>query len=324
MILCITHSSDFYTIDIVQNALNRMGVPSIRLNVDEFAINYRIHYDFTDNGRQLYRLNINGLTIESSQITAVWYRKLWDLTVPDDLDLTYRSVFVKEYRTYLQLFFDSLKDLYWINDMQVDHAVGGNKIYQLKIANRVGLRVPKTIISNEAATIRAFYKSCVNGTIMKLHGALEKSMHAKSFLPTIKLADEDLKNLEELSYCPMIFQEYIDKLYELRIIYVDGEFFTGKIQHKEMQTDWRITRGSSPSWERYPLPNEIKHKLRRMMQRLNLGFGAIDMIRNREGAYIFLEINPQGEWGMLQKELNYKIGETLAEKLIEHARKNEQ
>lgn len=60
------------------------------------------------------------------------------------------------------------------------------------------------------------------------------------------------------------------------------------------------------------------------MQRLNLGFGAIDMIRNREGAYIFLEVNPQGEWGMLQKELNYKIGETLAEKLIEHARKNEQ
>ena len=32
--------------------------------------------------------------------------------------------------------------------------------------------------------------------------------------------------------------------------------------------------------------------------------------------YIFLEVNPQGEWGMIQRDLGYPIGETIAEKLV--------
>jgi hypothetical protein len=39
----------------------------------------------------------------------------------------------------------------------------------------------------------------------------------------------------------MIFQPYIDKEYELRIIYIDGEFFTGMINNSE-NADWRIAR----------------------------------------------------------------------------------
>lgn len=53
-----------------------------------------------------------------------------------------------------------------------------------------------------------------------------------------------------------------------------------------------------------------------MMQKMGLFFGAIDMIRHQDGRYIFLEVNPQGEWGMLQRDLSYPIGETIAEKLV--------
>ena len=40
------------------------------------------------------------------------------------------------------------------------------------------------------------------------------------------------------------------------------------------------------------------------------------MIKNTGGQYVFLEVNPQGEWGMVQKYLSYPIGETIADKLI--------
>jgi glutathione synthase/RimK-type ligase-like ATP-grasp enzyme len=53
-----------------------------------------------------------------------------------------------------------------------------------------------------------------------------------------------------------------------------------------------------------------------MMHELDLLFGSIDMIRHTNGDYVFLEVNPQGEWGMLQKFPDYPIGETIAEKLI--------
>ena len=115
----------------------------------------------------------------------------------------------------------------------------------------------------------------------------------------------------------MIFQEYIPKQYELRIAYVDGEFFTGKVPGENNETtDWRTIRGRVVAWEPYELPAAVCEKITTLMQRLGLTFGAIDMIRNRSGEYVFLEVNPQGEWGMLQKDLDYPIGETIAKKLV--------
>ncbi len=53
-----------------------------------------------------------------------------------------------------------------------------------------------------------------------------------------------------------------------------------------------------------------------MMQEMGLYLGAIDMIKGKDGKYYFLEVNPQGEWGMLQKELSFPIAEKIADNLI--------
>ena len=37
----------------------------------------------------------------------------------------------------------------------------------------------------------------------------------------------------------------------------------------------------------------------------------------------FLEVNPQGEWGMLQRDLGLPIGEAIAIKLVNRITKNE-
>ena len=49
------------------------------------------------------------------------------------------------------------------------------------------------------------------------------------------------------------------------------------------------------------------------MKKLNLNFGALDFIRATNGDYVFLEVNPCGEWGMLQKTLNYPITDHMAQ-----------
>jgi glutathione synthase/RimK-type ligase-like ATP-grasp enzyme len=53
-----------------------------------------------------------------------------------------------------------------------------------------------------------------------------------------------------------------------------------------------------------------------MMKEMGLYIGAIDMIKGKDGQYYFLEVNPQGEWGMLQKELGFPIAERIADNLI--------
>jgi hypothetical protein len=312
MVLCITHSADFYTIDIVQRSLEQAGISSFRLNTDEFAVSCRLNY----NLQQTACLHTGDKNIRASDISGVWYRKMWKMKVPPELDPAYQQVFTKEYQTYLDIFFNQLSHVPWMNWIRTDHAVGADKFMQLSAAHAAGLTVPASVFTNDAQTIHEFFESCNGDIIVKLHGSLSKSMEGNTpFFPTTRLSHKHLERLAELAYCPMIFQQYIPKDSELRIVYIDGDFFTGKIPNDEA-TDWRAIRDRQITWQHYELPSQVCEKIIALMRQLGLTFGAIDMIKNKTGDYIFLEVNPQGEWGMLQKELKYPIGETIAKKLV--------
>lgn len=310
MILCITHSRDTYTIDLVQQHLRQLGYASFRFNSDEFGTRYRLQYRLEHNGPQ-YILQHGNTLIRASDIAGVWYRKLWDLEVPANLDPAYTAVFRKEYRTALLIFLDALH-VPWINNLHADHAIGGNKMLQLAYAQASGLHVPRTVFSNHAADALQFYEDCKGDVIVKLHGALSKTMDgAGAFFPTTRLRKEDTLMLDTLAACPMILQEHIHKEKELRIAYVDGAFYTGSLKAPDV-TDWRAT---VVQWEPYELPDAEEEKIDSMMRAMGLHFGAIDMIVQPDGKHLFLEVNPQGEWGMLQKYLGFPIAETIAEKL---------
>ena len=103
-----------------------------------------------------------------------------------------------------------------------------DKFYQLRCAQQAGLRIPKTIITNEAEQVRAFYKDLDSEMICKLHTSLFfLGMERSNFsFYTTTVSAEDLEGMDQqLAICPMIFQEAIPKAYELRIAYVDGQCF---------------------------------------------------------------------------------------------------
>ena len=70
------------------------------------------------------------------------------------------------------------------------------------------------------------------------------------------------------------------------------------------------------SWQRYALPEPVHERLAALMSCLELRQGAIDMIVTPAGDHVFLEVNPTGEWGMLQHELGLPIGDALADALL--------
>ncbi|MBP9793496.1 MAG: ATP-grasp ribosomal peptide maturase [Flavobacterium sp.] len=322
MILCITHSNDFYAIDIVIKKLKELGQEVIRFNSDDFS--YKIHFEYCNfSNQQVLRITTPDFDITSDQIKAVWYRKLWTINIPENLEEAYKKIYYQEYTTMRTIFFDSLKKAFWINPISIDHEIGENKFHQLQLASSSGLQIPKSIFTNNPKAVMHFFHSIPNKQmIAKLHGSLSRSMSGNTpFFPTTVIQEEDLENLDTLQYCPMIFQERIDKQYELRIIYVDGTFFTGLINAQDSLKgvdDWRAANDIFPKWQLYSLPKNICDSLTKMMKEMNLYFGAIDMIRNKAGEYIFLEVNPQGEWGMLQRDLGYPIGETIGEKIALH------
>jgi glutathione synthase/RimK-type ligase-like ATP-grasp enzyme len=117
----------------------------------------------------------------------------------------------------------------------------------------------------------------------------------------------------------MMFQERIPKATELRVAYVAGRTFTGVIDASQSaagQTDWRRATPDECRWQRGDLPEDITRRLVKLMKRLGLIYGGIDLIRTPEDDYVFLEVNPAGEWGMLERDLDYPISEALADALL--------
>ncbi|MBF6643479.1 MvdC/MvdD family ATP grasp protein [Chryseobacterium indologenes] len=311
MILCITHSQDYYNIDLFFAYLSSQNVPYFRLNSDR--LNHFQKISVTENSFEL--TDEYGNSIHSEQIEGVWHRKAWKISVPEELDPDYEKIFLSEYASLRYNLITVLEDIPWINPYETEKKIDGNKMFQLKIAEKNRLIIPETVFSNNEEKIKNFFHQYCNGkAIAKLHGVTAKTMSGENMISTTVIEEDSLEHLSDIAYCPMIFQPYIEKEYELRIVYIDGEFFTGKINNSE-NTDWRLTR-EEYFWSTYELPDQIKENLTSMMQEMGLYLGAIDMIKGKDGKYYFLEVNPQGEWGMLQKELNFPIAEKIADNLI--------
>src|SRR5215211_7396557 len=315
VVLLLTHSGDFYTIDLVSQALARRGVRPIRFNTDLFPSSVKLLAHAGDQ-RAAHLFTEAGDQISAGEVRAVWARMLWSPRMADDLDERYRSMCVGESIAALEGFLDALHDARWVNDLR-RQAAAENKQRQLRVAAQAGLRVPRTLVTNDPAAARQFFAETEGRMVAKLLRPLTVSMNAPAiFVYTSQVHEEDLASAETLRHSPMVFQEMIPKARELRIAWVAGEAYTGALDASGTsrgQTDWRRAAPGECQWQAAELPSEILRGLRAMMSKLGLVYGAVDLIRTPAGEHVFLEVNPGGEWGMLERDLGLPISEAIAE-----------
>jgi len=324
-VLLLTHSGDFFVIDRVIEALRRRGARPVRLDTDRFPRHLGV--SFLDLGQDSsegprYLLGLEGeepdAALDTAQVEAVWTRSLWPPDLGDDLDPEHRGACVAQIHEALDGFLYGLGHARWINDL---HAMrrASNKIHQLDAARRVGLAVPRTLVTNEPERVRRFFDRTGGRVVTKLLAGLTFGMERQpGTFHTSDVAEDDLEELEGLRYGPMIFQEKVDKDCELRVLYIAGRVFAGAIRAAGTRgaTDWRLAELDETGWESTEVPAEVVAGMRRLMRGLGIRQGAFDFIRTPEGEHVFLEVNPVGEWGMLERDLDLPITEAVADALL--------
>lgn len=319
-VLLLTHSGDFYTVDLVARALARRGARAIRFNTDLFPSSVKLSARAGDK-RAAHLHTEAGEEISAAEVRAVWARKLWSPRMADDLDERYRLMCIGESAAALEGFLDSLHDARWVNDIQRQRSAE-NKQRQLRLAVRAGLCVPRTLVTNDPAVARQFFAETEGRTVAKLLRPLTTSMNAagQPFVYTNTVSEEDLAGAELLRHSPMVFQELIPKACELRVAWVAGKVFAGALNASGTSrghTDWRRAAPGECRWQQARLPAEVSSGLQALMSELGLVFGAIDLIVTPSGEHVFLEVNPSGEWGMLERDLGLPISEAIAGALLE-------
>ncbi len=317
VVLLITHSGDFFTIDRVAEALSKKGAQPFRLDTDKFPLEVQMTARF-DKSKSYHTLEYGTHSISTEQVQAVWMRRIWEPDLSKELAPQFREACVRESQATLDGFWDSLREARWVDNLERIN-VAHNKLLQLRVASVVGFVIPQTLITNKAESAREFFQQVNGKMVSKLLTTLSRSMEATSFfLYTSTVKEEDLLDAESLRYCPMVFQEQIPKQSELRVVYVNGNVFVGALDADVYAgaVDWRKPGVEVGAWQHYKLPDEVVNRLKIFMGKLGLLFGALDFIVTPSGEYVFLEINPIGEWGMLEKDLDLPISSAIADALI--------
>jgi glutathione synthase/RimK-type ligase-like ATP-grasp enzyme len=313
----ITHSADHFTIDRVQDGVARRGARPIRLDTDQFPGALQLTSRIGPEGGSL-RLRADGVDLPIDEVGAVWMRRIFPPPRPEGLSELEAAQCVRESRAALDGFLSALSGAAWLDPLpRVQHAE--NKLLQLREALRAGLRVPRTVVGNDPDEVRALWGECRGQLVTKMLTPVTRSMGAPpAAVYTTTLSAADLEDLDGLALSPMIFQERIDKVRELRVIYVAGRCFAASLD--ATRDDWRsAARGATSPWRRDALPDEVAAQYDALMRALGLRFGAADFLRARDGSYHFLEVNPVGEWGMLERDLELPIADAIAQELCQRA-----
>jgi len=303
-VLILTGLYDF-SADIVAIELESKGVPFIRVNKEHIC-----DYEYSvDPVSPSIKVRANGkLVAEGDELTSVWFRQpvflrntpSTPLSPHEQLSRSQWSAFLRGLSVYEQIA--------WMNWPQATY-LAESKPYQLYMANQCGLRVPKTLVTNDANSIKNNFTAQI--VVKSLDTVLLRDQEDSLFTYTSE-CDTNQITQDSVQTAPLLAQEYLHPKIDYRVTVIGREVFAVKIlcDGEPVSGDWRVENRDTLQYIDCDLPEGVEEGCRRLMEKLGLNFGAIDLVEATDG-FVFIEINPTGEWGWLNTE-DRRFGEKIA------------
>lgn len=299
MILIITHKTDF-TADFVINKLNQRNISYKRFNCEDIFLS-----SFTVKFNSKFQYSI----LNEVNYKSVWFRRT-KLPEIKNLSGEERLYILNETDSFLKNLYSSLPAK-WLSQPDSVYKAE-NKFLQLKTAQQIGFLIPETIITNSKSELKEFFNQNNENIIIKpISQTRIQYNESAAFIFTNPVTKKVIEEIEKYDLTPCIFQQNISKEYEVRATVVRDEVFAAAVysqEDNETKTDWRKKK---LKFVETTLPNEIKQLCVQLLKKLNLEFGAIDLIKTPEGKYVFLEINPNGQWAWIENQTGQKISEAI-------------
>ncbi|WP_236700485.1 ATP-grasp ribosomal peptide maturase [Allosalinactinospora lopnorensis] len=207
-------------------------------------------------------------------------------------------------------------DCLWLNPA-VATAAAEYKPRQLAAARQCGLRIPRTVITNDPEYAYAWASDLGRPFVYKpLSGVWHPEAGEIRILYTARLTDPAVVRDPALTRTAHMFQEWVDKRHEARSVVVGDQVYTVAIHARSNEglVDWRADYDSH-TYEPIELPADVRDGLVRLHRNLGLVYGACDLVATPDGGWVFLETNANGEWEWLEGEGGAPITGAIADVL---------
>ena len=323
MILVFTERADLNSRIVLSYLNNYQESFEVFLEDDAIELEYLIERDTFDY--QVYKNHKFVCTY--SQIKAIWYRRT-DIQVyrfgtgefSQDALRTYSKEHMKTRSEQIQRCFHSKKCL-------GKFGFGNyNKIEFLELCTSLNIEIPKTLVTRSKLRLLEFWKDCKEEVITKslafpfecINYNESGEMDSYRMGYTVPVGRPELESLPEF-FDLSIFQEKLDKLFEIRSIYLDGKIYSEAIfsQSREVAAlDYRLGYDSGMRMCNYTLPKAIEKQVGQLMTKLDLNFGSLDIVVTKDKRYVFLEVNPNGQYGAVSQTTNSNVDYEVAKFLM--------
>lgn len=317
-VLVLSNSGDGIHTDIVIEKLQKRSAEVVRLDVDKFATG-KTSVEFSLSGKSDFLLSIDGASYKSNFFDSIWYRRpnFFEPSVADPIQREHSRKEIESFIEGLWLSFDSS---FWLSHpLNLEKA--RRKIFQLKLARELGFNIPSTLVTNNPSAMTSFYAEQYQKLIYKTMGGEFLDYGDRFFnIPTTLVTPLHLEHSHLLIQTPGMFQEQMDKEYELRVTVVGEKIFAVKIfsqAHELSMIDWRHPEVILElEYQETKLPNAIEMKCLQMMRSLGISFGAFDFCVDSSGIYTFFEINSNPQWYWLEELAGVLISDAIADILL--------
>lgn len=304
MILIISSLEDSSTSDVIE-WLDFLKKKWIRINSQDVV---EIIFD----GECIF-LFVNGVRLNLEDFTFCWYRRGFinfkDFVRSESKD--FEDLQKEEFLKLIEYFYFKLNKLKSLNSITNSDK---NKLIVSSIARELNLLTPKDFIFSTLNDLKREFENESQKYLTKLiSGTCVQSIAGFDVINYSKLIE--IESIKTDNFFPSLVQNYIEKKYELRIFFIDGEFFSMAVfsQNSDFsKIDSRFIGSIKPRYVPFRIPSFLEKKLKKLMGKINLNCGSIDMIVTPNNEYVFLEVNPVGQFSMISYPCNYNLEKRIA------------
>lgn len=305
MIGIVSHEGDDHACAVL-TALARIGRSAQLIDTAAFPSSLALTLHLEDGARS-WRGRLGPSTIDFDSLRAIWWRRPQPYVLDPAIDPGSAIFAYSECHEAMAGMWHGLTTN-WVNPPAADE-IAHHKPMQLALASRLGLTIPDTLITNDAASAQEFISTHGHENIIyKTFLALEQNWRE-----TRILKEDELGLIAQVRLAPVIFQRFVPAVCDLRVTVFGDEIHATEIVSAPdaYVFDYRVDL-SAVSMSEAQLPASVACGILSLLRALGLQYGAVDLRLTPDGEYVFLEVNPAGEFLFVEERTNQDLSGAMA------------
>jgi glutathione synthase/RimK-type ligase-like ATP-grasp enzyme len=317
-VLVVSTKVDVAT-DTVLGILASRGVPFTRIDSEDFPYDSLLSTSIGgDNEPSILFQARGGSRVAIDTPTSVWYRRIRSPEPIPGQDPGVHDFCAREARA--ALVGAVLASGAPCMSPPANIWAAEHKVLQLEVARAAGLETPSTLITNDPEAITDAFRACGGSMIVKpTRTGYVEAAEGELAIFTSLLLEEHLEHIADARWSPAIYQPLVPKRCDVRVTIVGRRLFVAEIDSQTDESaavDWRRTDNPDLPHRAGSVPAGVEARLLQLMDVLGLEFGAVDLVRTPDDRYVFLEVNPGGQWLWIDDKLDLGISTAVADWLV--------